>query len=177
MIKNPSKIRRPRSTNSRRIEIREVIARRLRQGEPLTLRAILHESGGTFKTIREELELAGVRRGVFPKPNNTVQSSECEETLRQQVSDEQKRRVAAEIEAKTFREMYEEVMGRIEFYLRKWEERAVSGGTPQVVVKEVPVRDELTEAKVRRLMNENGVLSKKIESLLVKLREYDPDAD
>lgn len=171
--------RRPRSTNSRRPDIREAIARRKRLGEPLTVRTIFHETGGSFRTILEELELAGVKPG---ESSGVGGKSRREETLRQLLAEERKGRAVAEAEAKASREMYEEIVARLEYYLRKGEERAKTtpggnGEAPQVLVKEIPVRDELTEARLRRLTNENARQVKKIEELLARLRKYEPDAE
>ncbi len=169
--------RRPRSTNTCRPDIREAIARRQRTGEPLTVRAILRETGGSNKTILEELELAGVSTG-----GKGGGSRQREEALRTLLAAERQGRIKAESEAKVAREMYDELVARIEFNLRKSEERAERGLTEPappapVIVKPPVIRDELNEARVRRLTNEAAILTKKNEDLLARLRKYEPDAE
>lgn len=169
--------RRPRSTNTCRPEIREAIARRQRTGEPLTVRAILRETGGSNKTILEELDLAGVSTG-----EKGGGSRQREEALRTLLAAERQGRIKAESEANVAREMYDELVARIEFNLRKSEERAERGltepaRTAPVIVKPPVIRDELNEARVRRLTNEAAILTKKNEDLLARLRKYEPDAE
>jgi len=39
------------------------------------------------------------------------------------------------------------------------------------------MRDEVSEAKLRLLTNENGTMAKKIEQILKRLRKYEPDTE
>lgn len=173
--------RRPRSTNTCRPEIREAIVRRQMTGESLAVRAILRETGGSTKTILDELERAGVKSG---EKGGAGASRRREEALRTQLAAERQARAKAEAEAKVAREMYDDLVARIEFNLRKSEERAERGleasasAVAQPIVVRAPViRDEVSEAKLRLLTNENGTMAKKIEQLLKRLRKYEPDAE
>jgi hypothetical protein len=146
-------------------------------GESLAVRAILRETGGSTKTILEELELAGIKSGAKGGPGSSYRR---EEALRTLLATEKQARARAEAEAKVFREMYDDLVARIEFYLRKSEERAergLSAPTPQVIVKAPVTRDEVSEARVRRLTQEAALLTKKNEELLSRLRKYEPDAE
>ncbi len=171
--------RRPRSTNTCRPEIREAIVRRQMNGESLAVRAILRETGGSTKTILDELERAGVKSG---EKGGAGASRRREEALRTQLAAERQARAKAEAEAKVAREMYDDLVARIEFNLRKSEERAERGleasAVAQPIVVRAPVmRDEVSEAKLRLLTNENGTMAKKIEQILKRLRKYEPDAE
>ena len=46
-----------------------------------------------------------------------------------------------------------------------------------IVVRAPVMRDEVSEAKLRLLTNENGTMAKKIEQILKRLRKYEPDTE
>lgn len=178
IAKCPKSKRRPRSTNTCRPEIREAIVRRQRHGESLAIRAIRRETGGSHKTIIEELETAGVKSGG--KAGEGSPGSR-EAALRKELAEARHAQAMAEAETKIAKEMYDELVARIDFNLRKSEEmvrRRHDGPGPMqpTVVREL-VRDEVSEAKLRLVTNENGKMAKKIEQLLGRLRKYEPDAE
>lgn len=136
-----------RRRHSVRTDIREAIRRRQMAGEPLSVRAIRNEVGGSHSTIQEELAAAEYHsRRLGPILSEVARKNPAEQirALKEALDSALAREIALETEAKALRETLAKLDGIVKYALDR------SDHTYRTMITEVDqLRQASTEASKR----------------------------